>query len=930
MKYQATSTKERYEELLKNRLLFSKYDTVNIPDDTGFLHTTEAWTSCDATVHLLIYAKDLPADQLKRKLFIIEKQLTPNGQIDGKKQGKDTVNFEIREFNKDMADDWCLIFNDCLYNYKSGNNRHCHMSLFWALYVMTWEKKVLSEAFSKTSAETLRIVTSYISNNIVFLSLDKQKVIVELLKGSHPNLQPLVIPDIENTLKELSPTKNFNELGFYEKVDYILNFGSKPEENAQLQKLYRTSRNRYVFFKFWMENTGRAFYDYNVLETIFSFVGPLMQLKIVKRYLHDVRLKLTEADFALLEHFRDCRSQAFIDIRYFITTPGDNIDLVAPMFCDAILTLKKSEGKKVQDFNGILDFAISHSNKAYPSIDLGIRHFLPTCDGGLMHNSSFLGFIHFSVIYTFDETQLTEDRLKQTVAYLLRKFAVQQYHYCCANNNDRELSEEEKEKCSKVIRHLTNRIKDEKRVLEIGKCESLSYQPINPYQWKTSSAASIQVLSLFIDNIESKDYITYEDVNFKKLKESLLAWGKRYKSFRFWNGNMPEYVRKKEVASHIAQQYYSPTSMIVYPNDCIYYSDKKSLLGAWDEGSVSPNQKAEDLALASEPPIVYQKTFEALKNLYPQAEVEKDCIKLPYDAKELSKIKAFFYYRHYEYTPEKGYDGIQNWSKKFLSPRKIQGVFYCTPKVSESREKVSNLPFFWCRSDECFYNMLGEQTLDKQNDWKKYTLYHASEIIGYKLIDVTDKGNIPVEAVSNFAGEVRQAERLYARLVCRSCGHMIFSTRGTILNGSRFFSCANSQCPQYKKEIYLSQCNTCKKGLIDSRDSQRCENGWVICPSCLSCCNDNLFDQLIERHRRNGRVPQKLLDSQNLGHNNKGIFFCPKCGTQISNITVEEKQKGEDGVEVVVKKTIKGCPQCKVSYENELEKHHQHIVQPDE
>ena len=95
---------------------------------------------------------------------------------------------------------------------------------------------------------------------------------------------------------------------------------------------------------------------------------------------------------------RDTRYQAYVDIRYFVTTPGDNIDLVAPMFCDALLTLKKTEGKKIQDINGILDFAVRHSNKAYPKIDLGVKHFVPTCDGGLMHNSSFIGFIHYAIL----------------------------------------------------------------------------------------------------------------------------------------------------------------------------------------------------------------------------------------------------------------------------------------------------------------------------------------------------------------------------------------------------------------------------------------------------------------------------------------------------------------------------------------------------
>ena len=48
--------------------------------------------------------------------------------------------------------------------------------------------------------------------------------------------------------------------------------------------------------------------------------------------------------FSLIKNWRDIRYQAYVDICYFITTPGDNIDLVAPILCDALLTLKNTEG----------------------------------------------------------------------------------------------------------------------------------------------------------------------------------------------------------------------------------------------------------------------------------------------------------------------------------------------------------------------------------------------------------------------------------------------------------------------------------------------------------------------------------------------------------------------------------------------------------
>ena len=796
------------------------------------------------------------------------------------------------------------------------------MTLFWALYMTEWDKDILRQAMSEASVEATQTACSYVSSNIFVFSLSKQYVLIDLLKEKKNNLQPLGIPDVEAALKEISPSGDFSHYGFYQKIDFILNFGAQPDETEHLQKLYTTSRNGFIHFKYWLDHIGNKFYNYNYLEVIYSYVAPLMQLSIVKRYLHDVRINITEVDFTLLQNMRDIRYQAYVDIRYFISTPGDNMDLVAPMFCDTLLTLKKSDGKKIQDFNGILDFAVSHSNKAYPRIDLGIKHFVPICDGGLMHNSSFLGFIHYSLQYTFDESKLTEDRLKQTIDYLINRYATLQYHDCCNADNNKELTADVLAKCKTVIKSykIINENGQRRRVLSHSSCPCILHEPIKPYIWKRTPGSSDAILSLFIENIGSKDYIRTEDIQIERLKQSLIRFGNKYRTFSFVNGNSPDYLNKNDVSHHIVLSYYSPSTMEVYPNSSMFYSRKKSLLGAWNDKVISPNQKPEEIAQRAESPIVYTNTFESLKKMFPNAEVGKDFIKLPYDSAELSKIKAYFHYRHHEFDPEKGYSDTNIWNKEFLKPRPIQGVFYCTPKVADSREKVSNLPFYWCRSDECFCNMLDEQTLEKQNDWTKYSLYHAAEILGYKLIVVTDKGNVPVEAVANFASEVRQAEKLYARLICRSCGHMIFSTRGTLLNGSRFFSCANSLCPQYRVEIYLSQCNNCKKGLIDSRDSKKCENGWVICPSCLACCNDDLFERLIERHRRNGWVPARLQESQGRGHNNKNIFFCPKCGTQLGNIIVEEKIRLDDGTEDIVQSTVFGCPQCNRPYDKELDK----------
>ena len=922
MEYTASSTKERFEELRKNPLVFGKYETRTVQDGKGGICQEGYWISCDSTIEFSIDGKNLHKNDSERKLFIIGTQILPNGRVDEEIREIDSVEFEIKEFNPNNIQDWCYVFNDCYTHYRySGNNRHCHMILFWALYTMSWNKETIREALSQMSTEAAKIVNAYVSANILTLSLCKQN----LLKEINPQIQPKIIPEIEAALNEISPNSDFTNFGFYQKVDYILGFGIKPGESEHLQKLYKTSLNGFIHFKYWMQNTGSKFYNYDFLEMVYSFVNSSTQLSIVKRYLHDVRLKLINIDFSLLERFRDIslfderyknvRYQAFVDIRYYVTNPGDAIDLVAQTFCDALLTLENTKGERIQSFNGILDFAVRRSNKSYPSINLGIKHFLPTCDGGLMPNQRFYGFIHYVVQHEFDESLLTEEKLKQTIDNLLDKYADRKFHYCCINDNERELDYEEVERCKKIVSATGKNWTSE---ITKSACGCLLWQPIKPSIWK-KKVDSEQILSLFIDNVESKESITYEDVSVQKLKRSLLAWGKKYQSFSYVNGDIPENLKNKEVALHLVQQYYRPTTMDIYPNKGMFFSSRKSLLRAWDAGNLMDEWEKRKLAQRVEAPIVYKNTFEALKKMYPNGEVHESFIKLPYDIDELRKIKAYFYYRPHKYDFQKDYPEA-SFSCEFLAPKETFGVLYCTPKGA-AFEKVSDLPFFWCRSNECFCNVLGEQTLDKQSDWRKYTLYHAAEIIGYGLLTITDKGNIPIETVLNFAGEAWQAEKLYARLVCRNCKHMIFSTRGSLLNGSRYFSCENSSCLQYRKEIYLSQCNTCKKGLIDSRDSQKCENGWVICPSCLACCNDSLYEKLITKHLKHGWIPPELLKRQGKGHNDKGLFYCPICASLLGESIIEKKLISGDGTEQILNITEYGCPQCKVSYEKELEKY---------
>lgn len=944
MSYRANTTKERYGELKKDPIFFCKYQKKVDYEYRGIYNVGSGWISCNPTIYLFISDSVLSCNN-PRRLFLIESFESSDESLNNLKEDTDLVFFEVTEFNPQSSDHWSLIFEDCAYNFKSGNSNYCHMALFWALYTVEWDVNVVLNAFNHVSNETAQICINHICSNFYVLSLKKQKLLLNFLKTFRPTITTLIIKEIEDALKELSPTANFEKFGLFQKVDYIVDFGINPEEGQHLKKLFTTSHNSYIYFKFWLLTPNRGFYNYGVLEDIHSYVNPSTQLAIVKRYLHDVRLNTVPMDYDFIRALRNLKYSTLFHVRNFIERPGDNINLSSLLFCDILLTLKNSNGDTMQDFNGMLDLAVLHSNPAYPNIDLGIKNFLPICDGGLKANPQFVGFIHYSIVYDFDESLITEENLKRTLKYILKESSELQCHYCCSENNDEHLEEDKLKKCSTVItlyrKDVRKEVNDkgemvEKEYLikENGSCPYLKYKPLSPLTWKRKDGFDA-FLNSCLDLKSIGAYFTQDNIDLKRLEESIRSWAAKSPRYVFPNGSIPKEINDDKMGNEYFSTYYKATYIILYPNTNVFYSSKKDLLGLWSHEVIPWNEdEIEAFAQQAESSTVFSRTFQALKKLYPKGYVGKDYVAIPYDATELSKVKDYFYYNR-PYTPNTGDNrfGMRNDTKnqlgslKFLFTPKLDPdkIYYCTPKLSDSKEKVSELPFFWCRSVECFCNVLDNQTLEKCNDWNRYTLYHAAEIIGFKLIEVTENGNLPDERVAGFAAEVRQVERYYARLVCRACGHMIFSTRGTILHGSNFFACKNPSCKQYDAEVYLSQCSNCKRGLIDSRDSQKCENGWVICPSCLSCCNDKLFDSLIAKHRRNGNVPARILNNKGKGHNNKGIFFCPKCKTRLGTITVKDKDYDEKGNIILVDKQVFGCPNCKRSYEKELKLYKDHL-----
>lgn len=337
-----------------------------------------------------------------------------------------------------------------------------------------------------------------------------------------------------------------------------------------------------------------------------------------------------------------------------------------------------------------------------------------------------------------------------------------------------------------------------------------------------------------------------------------------------------------EFINTIYERYFIKTKIRIIPKKGVYLGQLWNLFKI-ESGQGHFNTKlkqyedSDDFKIL-ESSIVRNKIIHTIEKEYAAQIVNNEYFEIQYDEQKLDELKQIFYLRYNkEYVENKDEKFLSN---KFFIENKNLYRPYCSPKLSEQKHIALDIPYYWCSGKECFRNALVRATLDEQLNWKNYTIYHMSEIMGFPKVNKSSEGVEVDDSVGVFIAIVNRAYRLFKLLKCRSCGHMLFSSgRVSDYNRTNFYCCSNPECSQYKKLIYLNYCHTCKKGIIDSRDTKQCPNGWYICPSCYSCCNDTLYEkqkQLYVNLRK--PIPSKVSSFIGKGHNNKGQYYCPGCG----------------------------------------------------
>lgn len=885
-----------YQQIKNQTLFFLKYHEYEY--FAGYSKKGEAIYSCDMSWQSV--NKDLkikfPADKFGEKklyycLCIIDKIKTLD-------EIKDEIQIEFHEANPNNEKDYLSIISDCITRYNQKDDKYYFVSLLWFLDKKNIHKENLIKSIQHYDNRTIPFILNILRTISRCLSIRNQNIIKEIfqsLGGEYNIYMPKIIIDAINLLNTTENTIEKDKLNIFQLIDEII--GTYTTFLPTTKSTKGQEENIFLILKKWI-HSEEPLNDYSILKILFPMVAEPIRLEIVKRYFHDIRIGNTKLDCNLLLQFKDNQFDNFIRFRYSTETPSDQVILTVPLLCDNILTLYNSKGNSFQTFDGIFDFAITHCDKKHPSINFKLNRFIPTCDhGAAVYNEKFKGFIDYQIIRKFNKNKMSDDNLFKIIHGILDQYGLRQKYPICKYNNIK-LDSDQFIKCSQ----LRIQQKDKKSY----SFDCYTYKNFDN-KWLVKSK-HIDILNTFLKekinntNVNVTISIDTDMISTEVFKKYIYTISSKFTNLDNNEFIVPSYSYKTKTYNlYIIEQVTDIIKMRIFPQKALIGTnfDIFNYKGTLPANTNYTHEEYTSILTKKEIEEVTRRTIESLKLELNTNNYNGSYFELPYNRDLLVKIIKKYYFRESFNEKDKK---IQH---EFLTTSTISTTFkpFCAPKLSEVNNPAIDLPYFWCRGKECFHNNLNNQTLLETNDWRKYSIYHLIEIIGYPKLHKTQAGYEPDSVIRNFIAIANKVMQKFKRLKCRSCGHLMFTDKSSGFNRYNYYSCINPNCPEVNKPVYLNYCYKCKKGIIDSRDSKQCPNGWYICPTCASCCDDNQYERQAQRYILSNRpIPDRIKKMLGHGHNDKNEYFCPNCGNKLE-ITKD-----------TCNKTIKKCPICHKSF----------------
>lgn len=760
----------------------------------------------------------------------------------------DITNSTAHSFSPSSIEDWEKVFYSYTRRiYSNQNDNYSIIYLLWCLYNQELYETIFEQALREIKSKALDLIHAILPKIAICLSISKQNGIKRVLSHFGINYDiydPKTLHEAYNAQQGFKQT--YDKLGLFEKIDFIFSTVGLPyyvtsmpimPQGYNKKETYK-GNNILLSTKEWLEKSDYNFTDDRNLIIWFQFLSTDIQLNIIRRYFKAIYEGKAVFSSKFVQNLKSNEEyEIFAIFRHCISEPLTPIKLIVPLLCDCLLTLNETKGQNLQTYNGILDLAIRRCDINYPKVDFGLEKIFPTCNRGATCNPSFKGFAKISCTYKLKDSDLSDSNLW----------------------------------------HLVNDI--------FGRCKQVSFIEENkqhaPNYICTVEEKSqyIELLNLFTDlHFTYNAYSSYTHDIFKK-NILLDKFRNNIKTLGIKHEYGYTFDKLSTIYNMIIDRCFSKDFIQVSPYKDVFLNTDLNLynLNFQKADFNSTKEEIEKIKRenrAKEAQKVYQLVIQSLDRHPNGTKVSEEVYLFKYTPKLFANLVTEYHYQKGAEEDSYSCNFIQHYNH-------MKFTRFCAPTYEPVQHFVTGLPYFWCRGNICFKNCLDKQAVDLCASYKDYTLFHMSEIMGYSKLCHTPAGYEPNVTFRKFSALINRVYTIFKRLRCTECGSLMFPVIEMGFNRHDFYACNNQLCSLNTKSTYLNYCYKCR-GLIDSRDTKQCPNGWYICPNCLSCCNDELIEKCIGKfviaHKP---IPLSLLNQRHNGHNDKNKFFCPRCGTEL-------------------------------------------------
>lgn len=736
-----------------------------------------------------------------------------------------------QRFNPLSEDSWIHLFEDALMLRQNGDPL-AHALMTIAFDKFNWQINVIKNAISMLGDNRSDIITDM----VVCLSWALSPNKINQIKQLSPKCQAIFPICLEEAAELYSI--DYANLNVHTLADDIISVHRQQSEKKH---------SGFLRFIDWMDDE-QVLISLQEICDYFPYLDERERNLAIKRFFYDVKRGVFTYNDEAVGIFTSQNYLYYSQYRYIFESWPNLRNVSSDFVLDCIKTYISSNQQSLQEYNGILDWAMRKSMELHRPVKIRFNDWLSSCEGGILLNQKFKGFAEFEIKYEIDDLLFEDDSLRRNIETLRDRHS---------------------RRCShKETRIYTNPETGEAIIDEKTGKPKTYVETIWEDRWRISGDNDSDVS-------HHKSYI-----------DIFVNWEKRPATETDKLVFTPEMIDTTIIRGNV-EQYLESRFCTTTPYISLRNSDEVVKLFMYEVTMKATFN--ESSTLGEDPGVKYEVVKDSITERL--SELFGDSLECDYD---YSKLRLALTDTLYSSLYTKENNCFVKSEKTYQGRMRI----YCAPALSERPTLLTKRKCAICQSDMCFVTCI-----KKSPKWKEYKLIHLLEILGYNVLEETEAGFIPNPVYNQFVIQINKAVRFYKRLVCRECGHILFPVRFNPNNPQNIeynrTQCLSPSCPQHRKEVYLSFCHDCKKGLIDSRDSKQCPNGLYICPDCNSCCSNAFFQEMVDRRHRLGLpIPKSWSKNIGQGHADRGMIFCHVCGTQKVDV------RSDSG------KLIGRCPIC--------------------